>query len=253
MSKFFSRLRQNLISDGKYTRYFKNATGEILLLVIGILIALQINNWNEDSKVDKSITKHLAILQNNLQEDQTHLRQLQQTMTDNVHYADSLMKQMKTLIPVDNKTTKYLGKLLLEYQFRPNENAIETISQSNEIPFLKPRLQTAILDYYALIERVKERENISNTQIQSKYEVFINSQYPIVFQKNNEWAFVKDYYQDDPRPLISMNVKAFLSDKRMEALITSRYFQSTYLKGFYNDLLESSDTILHLLDTERSK
>ncbi len=161
-------------------------------MVIGILIALQINNWNEESKVNKSIDKHLDILQSNLQEDQTQLRQLQQTMTDNVHYADSLMMQMKTLIPVDKRTTKYLGKLLLEYQFRPNKNAIETISQSNEIPFLEPWLQTVILTYYAQIESAKERENISNTQIQSKYEVFINSHYPMVFQKNNEWDFVKD-------------------------------------------------------------
>lgn len=249
MIKIFRRTRQRLLTQNSFTRYLIYAVGEIVLVVIGILIALQINNWNEESKVNKSIDKHLDILQSNLQEDQTQLRQLQQTMTDNVHYADSLMLQMKTLIPVDIRTTKYLGKLLLEYQFRPNKNAIETISQSNEIPFLEPRLQTVILNYYAQIESAKERENISNTQIQSKYEVFINSHYPMVFQKNNEWDFVKDYYIDDPRPLTSLDKEAFLSDKRLEALITSRYFQSTYLKNFYTSLLESSDTILQMLDT----
>lgn len=57
---------------------------------------------------------------------------------------DSLMMQFKTLIPIDQKTTKYLGKLLLVYQFRPNKNDIETITQSNEISFLEPHLQKAI-------------------------------------------------------------------------------------------------------------
>ena len=54
---------------------------------------------------------------------------------------------------------------MLEYQFRPNRNAIETITQSNEIPFLAPHLKKEILDYYALIESVREREQISNNQI----------------------------------------------------------------------------------------
>ena len=47
MIKFFRRIRQNLIMENKTSKYFKYAIGEILLVVIGILIALQINNWNE--------------------------------------------------------------------------------------------------------------------------------------------------------------------------------------------------------------
>lgn len=47
MIKFFRKIRQNLLYKGKTTTYFKYAIGEILLVVIGILIALQINNWNE--------------------------------------------------------------------------------------------------------------------------------------------------------------------------------------------------------------
>ncbi|WP_282136012.1 DUF6090 family protein [Seonamhaeicola maritimus] len=45
MIKFFRKIRQNLLSDGKTGKYFKYAIGEIVLVVIGILIALQINNW----------------------------------------------------------------------------------------------------------------------------------------------------------------------------------------------------------------
>jgi len=47
MIKFFRKIRKNLLNEGKTTRYFKYAVGEIVLVVIGILIALQINNWNE--------------------------------------------------------------------------------------------------------------------------------------------------------------------------------------------------------------
>ena len=50
MIKLFRHIRQNLLSEGKTGKYFKYAIGEIILVVIGILIALQINNWNEVKK-----------------------------------------------------------------------------------------------------------------------------------------------------------------------------------------------------------
>jgi tetratricopeptide (TPR) repeat protein len=52
MIKFFRKIRQNMLSAGKTGKYFKYAIGEIVLVVIGILIALQINNWNETRKAN---------------------------------------------------------------------------------------------------------------------------------------------------------------------------------------------------------
>ena len=56
MLKFFRRIRQKLLSQGKLKSYFVYAVGEILLIVIGILIALQFNNWNiEKNESQESI------------------------------------------------------------------------------------------------------------------------------------------------------------------------------------------------------
>lgn len=65
MIKFFRNIRQNLLHEGKTSKYLKYAIGEIVLLVIGILIALQINNWNE---VQKSKELEISYLEN-LKED----------------------------------------------------------------------------------------------------------------------------------------------------------------------------------------
>ncbi len=59
MIKFFRHIRQNLIIENKTTNYVKYAIGEIVLVVIGILIALQINNWNETQKDKKQ--EHLIL------------------------------------------------------------------------------------------------------------------------------------------------------------------------------------------------
>ncbi|GFZ87333.1 hypothetical protein GCM10011531_18270 [Aquaticitalea lipolytica] len=59
MIKFFRNIRKNLLTDGKTTKYFKYAIGEIVLVVIGILIALQINNWNENRKQESKVNNYL--------------------------------------------------------------------------------------------------------------------------------------------------------------------------------------------------
>ena len=253
MIKFFRKLRYDLMEKNKTGKYFKYAIGEIVLVVIGILIALQINNWNEQNKIDNSINSHLEILKQNLIEDQTQLEDLNQNMTKNIQCADSTMLQMKTIIPVNNAIKRYLITIVQEFQFSPNTNAIETITQSNEMPSLNTELRTAILDYYALIERTKEREHISNTQIQSKYEIYIINEYPDIFQRDNDWQFIKSFYKNDPRPISRIDNAKFLKDQRLEALLVSRYYQSIALQDFYGELIDSSNAILIFLEKEKNK
>ncbi len=63
MIKFFRKIRQNLLSEGKNVKYLKYAFGEIVLVVFGILIAIWINKWNE-SKDQHSSSKEYLVLVN---------------------------------------------------------------------------------------------------------------------------------------------------------------------------------------------
>jgi hypothetical protein len=53
MSKLFRKARQSFLSDGSTSKYFKYAIGEILLVVVGILLALQVSNWNQNAQQEK--------------------------------------------------------------------------------------------------------------------------------------------------------------------------------------------------------
>ncbi|MFK7783267.1 DUF6090 family protein, partial [Psychroserpens sp.] len=66
MIKLFRKIRYNLMSENKTGKYFKYAIGEIVLVVIGILIALQINNWNEQRKTRISEISYIQSIINDL-------------------------------------------------------------------------------------------------------------------------------------------------------------------------------------------
>ena len=69
MIKFFRKIRQNLLMENKTGKYLKYAFGEIILVVIGILIALSINNWNEQRKISIAEKEILTSIYNSIAND----------------------------------------------------------------------------------------------------------------------------------------------------------------------------------------
>ncbi len=93
MIQFFRKIRQNLISEGKTGRYLKYAIGEIVLVMIGILLALQVNNWNENRKAKIREKELLVNLTVNLYIDKTRF-------TYNLKEADEILNVYKQLYQI---------------------------------------------------------------------------------------------------------------------------------------------------------
>ena len=77
MIKFFRHIRQRMIKENRFTRYFLYAIGEIILVMVGILLALQVNNWNHDRKEHKQEAKLYENLLESLTADSTDLLRVQ--------------------------------------------------------------------------------------------------------------------------------------------------------------------------------
>ena len=75
MIKFFRKIRQKLLSENKFSKYLIYAIGEIVLVVIGILIALQINNWNNQQRDNQSEIKYLNQIKNSLRDNDLILKE----------------------------------------------------------------------------------------------------------------------------------------------------------------------------------
>ena len=91
MITLFRRIRQKLIESGSATKYLFYAVGEIALVMIGILLALQVNNWNEERKEGEQEQRVIASLHNEFRE---NLKQLDIDITraETVYqHTDSMM------------------------------------------------------------------------------------------------------------------------------------------------------------------
>lgn len=91
MLKFFRKIRFNLMDTGKTSKYLKYAIGEIILVVIGILIALQINNWNESNKENNTATLLAKSLIEDLNKDVDFLKNALTFSEQKINSCDELL------------------------------------------------------------------------------------------------------------------------------------------------------------------
>jgi hypothetical protein len=139
--------------ENKNSRYFKYAIGEIVLVVIGILIALQINNWNEANKTSKLETKILKELHSNL------LMDLDEIHND-VTFMDSINKACTAI------------KNYFENYNTPNDSLFKTLSILRITPHFDPNKSG-----YELLQS-KGIEIISNDSLRNDISLLYERTYP---------------------------------------------------------------------------
>jgi hypothetical protein len=114
MIKFFRKFRQKLLSENKFSNYLIYAVGEIVLVVIGILIALQINNWNENRKANENFILLLSNVRNEL----AYNIELSSEVINYNRILDTLAHKVlnNRLVKEDYKNNPKLFRIGLNYQ-----------------------------------------------------------------------------------------------------------------------------------------
>ena len=150
MIKFFRHIRQNLIMENKTSKYFKYAIGEIILVVIGILIALQVNNWNENRKSKQRQLIFLNNIKKDLANDLIQLNSIIDYQTKKLAIVKELANELSP-----PKDFKKIERLFAEIQntsndtFFANTGAYTTSGSSGILDNLEPdSLKIAITTLY---------------------------------------------------------------------------------------------------------
>ena len=134
MIRFFRKIRHQLLAEGSTGRYFKYAFGEILLVMIGILLALQVNNWNIDKTNRIREKKYLTNIVVDLKKDLIRLDYLIKFRTNRLKGDQKLLQQMNGM-PVNDfdELTKSVVNTLMEENFIPNNSTFLELSSSGNL------------------------------------------------------------------------------------------------------------------------
>ena len=94
MIKFFRKIRQQLLTENKFSKYLIYAIGEIVLVVIGILIALSINNWNQNIKNNKAEKYYLEQMKNDLVSDSLFLSNVSLNLNERLPVIQNFLDEL---------------------------------------------------------------------------------------------------------------------------------------------------------------
>lgn len=171
MIKFFRRIRQQLLSENKFSKYLIYAIGEIILVVIGILIALQINNWNENRKTKIKEQNLIIALKHEFQLNLEEINTVIENNSNNIKGAEefaSILSPAETNI-TDAEIAKIWDKAFRkEAIFRPSLGVLnEAINSGNLSIINNNELRNLLASLDADIQQLQQQEEtVFNFRIQ---------------------------------------------------------------------------------------
>ncbi len=164
MLRFFSKIRLKLAAKNKPVKYLRYAIGEIILVVIGILIALQVNNWNENRKLRNTEKALLTELVKELRTDSTTIR-----FNTKIH--EQAKKSCTIILNAIERDLEYNDSLSFHFaaanyytRFASSQGAYESLKTAGLETVSNKSLRFQIIQYYET-SNVIHNENLDlNTE-----------------------------------------------------------------------------------------
>ena len=190
MIHFFRRIRQKLLTEGRLSKYLVYAIGEIALVMIGILLALQVNNWNEQRHEDKKEVQLLHAIKAALLSDIDQLNvKIIRANKDNKS-VDIIKPYVQSLLPLHYSLALHFGiitKAGRHFKFRPQLAAYNKLKNEGADLIKNQKLQSALLDLYSIEQPLVDAalENYKNN-IRSYGRPIARKKF--LFSKNAEYT-----------------------------------------------------------------
>ena len=252
MIKFFRKIRYQLLGEGKTGKYLKYAIGEILLVVIGILIALGVNNWNQETKNHKLGEDLLFRIHRDLVQDTISFGQI---ITRNNNLREEIKELLVTLYgKVDNieqvQNMSAIYDKALDQVFSPNDNTYKGMLSSGTLGLIRNlELKEEIVELYS--EYDQKRALLSG---------ILEWMIAIATTETTETDFIK--FNNDvfdiftTQEMLSENDFSFLNnkeDRRFKILvraISATAFNQKASNAYYSELISRCDTVLQHIEEE---
>ena len=238
-----------MLAESKFRKYLLYAIGEIVLVVIGILIALQINNWNELSKQNETGVAYLQRIHSDLKKDTTYLIRKESTARETQNafktYIENIHKDQKSTDEFKALTASVFWEaenLLLE------DRTYNEITNSGKFSYIKnDSLRDKIMNYYlrynAIDEHIAEMNQTGINMFADSYKRFIKF-YPVfdplfdkeAMDKNTHWKFINK--PDSPE------------FRELESVAVFYYYKHTVFEKYFSELKIKGDKLIEQIENE---
>lgn len=159
MIRLFRQLRQGLLRDGKTREYLRYAMGEIALVIIGILLALQVNNWNEERLEQRQVSRYAHALAEDLEQDINMLEPLIRQIHASMAKIEALnaYTQNRSLQDLDNLDLFQLTSLVGYRAFEWHRGSFEQMQAAGALQEMRNfELANKISAYQALTRHLDQ-------------------------------------------------------------------------------------------------
>ena len=252
MIKLFRKIRQNLLTENKFSKYLIYAIGEIVLVVIGILIALAINNSNQNRIILEKEQTYLNGLKEEFQISKIKLSKLIEVNKRNYGGAKKLLEYISN--KNEPPTEKQFSELLFstfssDISFNPNNSLLNEIINSGSLKDISnTNLRTQLTNWVSTIEDVSNQENELGIQREKVLDIFRINDHSLrtIFDLTGvtrEMGLQK--MEQNISNLELLNSRKFENNVLMFILTTK-----AMEKAHYEPLMEDLNSILELIKSE---
>jgi hypothetical protein len=203
MIKFFRHIRRHLLSESKFSKYLIYAIGEIILVVIGILIALQFNNWNESRKENILAKNYYKRLLSDLKADKEYANRYISRVDSSLVLYDNYRKSYKKPNLSLAEILKNLGTndvLTLDLEFKTK--TIETLINTGDLQILNPKIIDVITEYNGSKNQIEILARDNNEDVNDLLKNFADKGGVLLYIENfpNQPELFKKFEFDDRIP-----------------------------------------------------
>lgn len=252
MIKFFRNIRKTLLSEGKTSKYIKYAIGEIVLVVIGILIALQINNWNEHRKQQQ---EEIATLKNIRSDFANTVIEFE----ENNAFRERIISSTKILYGImntkqQNYTKKQLDSIVSELFINPTYNGqsetLNILFNSGKINIItNDSIKNALVIWPQQVEDMTEDEIYSSNVVYNALYPILKRYVPLLDVINSfQFKFKTSNYLE--QSAFASNYEDLFNDREFESTLATREVSLSVSLVQTRQLIEIAQEIIELIDKE---
>ncbi|MGB0347146.1 MAG: hypothetical protein ACPGGA_06655 [Balneolaceae bacterium] len=237
MLRFFRLLRKKLLEEGHIRKYIWYALGEILLVMIGILLALQVNNWNQERQMkadEKMLLKNVLLA---LETDSTAFESAILKMNDAFEVYEMLYELSQNEILADSlKNTHLMRRSISDYPV-----SLGTYPElASEV--IDPLVKEAVIEYYSSLE--------AWISIQQNYNDFIENVMRPFLGKIGVLNY--GYHHENPGELDKLLNNQVLIDALDQQEVQQMLFEAAVktrnLEGVYQQGMENRKILIYQIN-----